>query len=120
MEKEFNNFISENSVILIAGVASLFFKEFITNIVKSLLFRITSGLNEDDILIFWDGSKSPARIVRIGWLSTTLFLYDVDEKGIITGGHSITLQNFKLESVKLLKRLASIDENDLKSIARKN
>jgi hypothetical protein len=49
-----------------------------------------------------------------------LFLYDVDEKGIITGGHSITLQNFKLESVKLLKRLASIDENDLKSIARKN
>lgn len=114
MEKEFNAFISENSVLLVAGVGSLLFKEFIINIVKSLIFRITSGLKEDDVLIFWDGSKNPARIVRIGWMSTTLFLYDVNEQGIVTGGHRITMQNVKLENVKLLKRLSMIDEADLK------
>lgn len=114
MEKEFNAFISENSALLVACVVSLLFKEFIINIVKSLVFRITSGLKEDDILIFWDGSKNPARIVRIGWMSTTLFLYDVDQQGMVTGGHRITMQNIKLENIKLLKRLSMIDEADLK------
>lgn len=114
MGKEFNSFISESSIFLIVGVFSLLFKEFIINIVKSLLFRITSGFKEDDVLVFWDGTKNPARIVRIGWLSTTLFLYEVDEKGLIVGGHRITMQNCKLESVKLLKRLSKIEEEDLK------
>ena len=77
MEQQFNAFISQHTVLLVAGVGSLLFKEFIINIVKSVIFRMTSGLKEDDVLIFWDGSKNPARIVRIGWMSTTLFLYDV-------------------------------------------
>ena len=119
MEKEFNGFISEYSVLLVAGVASLLFKEFIINIVKSLLFRMTSGFKEDDVLVFWDGTKSPARIVRMGWMSTTLFLYEVDANGIITGGHRITMPNCKLESVKLLKRLSKIEEDDLK-MSKKN
>ena len=118
MEKEFNRFISEYSVLLIAGVVSLLFKEFIINIVKSLLFRITSGFKEDDVLIFWDGTKNPARIVRIGWMSTTLFLYEVDSNGIITGGHRITMPNCKLENVKLLKRLSKIEEEDLKTFKK--
>lgn len=118
MEKEFNGFVSENSVIIVAAVVSLLFKEFIINIVKSLVFRMTSGLKEDDVLIFWDGSKSVARIVRIGWMSTTLFLYEVNAQGIVTGGHRITMQNIKLENVKLLKRLSMIDESDLKIFAK--
>ena len=118
MEKEFNGFISENSVLIVAAISSLLFKEFIINIVKSLVFRMTSGLKEDDVLIFWDGSKSVARIVRIGWMSTTLFLYEVNAQGIVTGGHRITMQNIKLENVKLLKRLSMIDESDLKIFAK--
>jgi len=118
MEKEFNGFISDNSVLIVAAVASLLFKEFIINIVKSLVFRMTSGLKEDDVLIFWDGSKSVARIVRIGWMSTTLFIYDVSAEGVVTGGHRITMQNVKFENVKLLKRLSMIDECDLKTFRK--
>lgn len=118
MEKELNGFISGNSALIVAGVISLLFKEFIINIVKSLVFRMTSGLKEDDVLIFWDGSKSLARIVRIGWMSTTLFLYDVNAQGVVTGGHRITMQNVKLENVKLLKRLSMIDDSDLKIFAK--
>lgn len=65
MEKEFNAFISENSVLLVAGVGSLLFKEFIINIVKSLLFRMTAGLKEDDVLIFWDGSKTLRALLEL-------------------------------------------------------
>ena len=114
MEQQLNSFISQNTAVIIAAIFSLLFKEFIINIVKSLVFRITSGLKEDDVLVFWDGSKSPARIVRIGWLSTTLFLYDINSEGIVTGGYRITMQNSKLESVKLLKHLSMIPESDLK------
>jgi hypothetical protein len=55
----------------------------------------------------------------MGWMSTTLFLYEVDPNGIITGGHRITMPNCKLESVKLLKRLSKIEEDDLK-MSKKN
>ena len=114
MEQQLNSFLSQNTAIIIAAIFSLLFKEFIINIVKSLVFRITADLKEDDVVVFWDGSKTPARIVRIGWLSTTLFLYDINSEGVITGGHRITMQNSKLENVKLLKYLATIPENDLK------
>ena len=50
MEDQINSFVSQNSVLLVAGVASLLFKEFIINIVKSIIFKMTSGLKEDDIL----------------------------------------------------------------------
>ena len=80
---------------------------------------MTSGFKEDDVLVFWDGVKTPARIVRMGWMSTTLFLYEVDTSGIVTGGHRISMPNCKLESVKLLKRLSKIEEDDLK-ISKKN
>ena len=118
MEDQMNSFVSQNSVLLVAGVVSLLFKEFIINIVKSIIFKMTSGLKEDDVLMFWDGTKSPARIVRIGLMSTTLFIYDVNDEGVITGGSRLVMQNVKLENVKFLKRLSMIDDADLKQFKK--
>jgi glycerol-3-phosphate responsive antiterminator len=51
-------------------------------------------------------------------MSTTLFIYDVNEEGIITGGSRLVMQNVKLENVKFLKRLSMIDDADLKQFKK--
>ena len=72
-------------------------------------FLFLIGRNTDDVIIF-DGR--PARVVRVGFWKTILFVYEVgcaDGKPFIKGGNKVAIQNDKLKDHMIEKPLPMLD-----------
>ena len=66
-------------------------------------------LNTDDVIIF---EGRPARVVRVGFWKTILFVYEVgcsNGKPFIKGGNKVAIQNDKLKDHLIEKPLPMLD-----------
>ena len=66
-------------------------------------------LNTADVIIF---DERPARVVRVGFWKTILFVYEVgcaDGKPFIKGGNKVAIQNDKLKDHMIEKPLPMLD-----------
>jgi len=109
--------VEEYVWIAVVGFALLFLKESIQNLIAGLALSIGSDYSESDVVwLQTNGTRRPARITNLGLLSTTFYLYDVedDEHGRkkINGGTLMKLPNAQLPSLRIERPLDRIPLND--------
>lgn len=93
------------SWLLLIGVAGLIFRSTIEKITAAIFVFFGNDYNEDDIVYL---NSKPARIVRVGLLKTTFFIYEVKE-GKVIGGKKLVIQNEKLSGLNIEKPLQKIE-----------
>ena len=94
-----------------AIVAFLFLigRNTIESAIEAIKVFAGDDLNTDDVIIF-DGR--PARVVRVGFWKTILFVYEVgctNGKPFIKGGNKVAIQNDKLKDHMIEKPLPMLD-----------
>tara|TARA_R100000234_G_C4937584_1_gene151414 strand:+ start:264 stop:665 length:402 start_codon:yes stop_codon:yes gene_type:complete len=118
-ESGLTTLINEYAWLAVVGFALLFLKESIQNLIAGLALSIGTDYDESDVVwLQTNGTRRPARITRLGLLSTTFYLYDleVDDNGNkkITGGTLMKLPNAQLPSLRIERPLDKLplNEND--------
>ena len=94
-----------------AAVAFVFLigRNTIETAIEAIKVFAGDDLNTDDTIIF-DGR--PARVVRVGFLKTILFIYEVgcaDGKAFVKGGNKVAIQNDKLTDHLIENPLPMLD-----------
>ena len=105
LESMAKNLIGDYGWLFIAGLVILLFQSSIKKLAASLFIFVGGDYKTDDV-VFVDGK--PARIIRVGFVKTVFFIYDVHE-GKIVGGSKLVVQNEWLAKLKIEKPLQQLD-----------
>ena len=105
LESLAKNLIGDYGWLFIAGLVVLLFQSSIKKLAASLFVFVGGDYKTDDV-VFVDGK--PARIIRVGFVKTVFFIYDVHE-GKIVGGSKLVVQNEWLAKLKIEKPLQQLD-----------
>jgi len=94
-----------------AAIAFVFLlgRNTIESAIEAIKVFAGDDLNTDDVIIFDD---RPARVVRVGFWKTILFVYEVgcnNGKPYIKGGNKVAVQNDKLKDHMIEKPLPMLD-----------
>lgn len=95
----FSILFGEFSWIFLVGLIVYGFKNVITEIVEGILFYYNDSFRVDDI-VYLTGSRK-ARITKIGFLKTTMYIYNEEDKAYRT----LVVPNTKLTGMMLEKPL---------------
>ena len=110
MEKEIiEELLGQYGWMLIAGFLFLIGRKTIESSIEAIKVFAGDDLNTDDVIIFDD---RPARVVRVGFWKTILFVYEVgcsNGKPYIKGGNKVAIQNDKLKDHMIEKPLPMLD-----------
>jgi hypothetical protein len=101
--------IGQYGWMIAVGFVLLIGRSTIESLVEAIKVFAGDDLNTDDTIIF-DGR--PARVVRVGFWKTILFVYEVgcaDGKPFIKGGNKVAIQNDKLKDHLIEKPLPMLD-----------
>ncbi len=105
LENMAKNLIGDYGWLFVAGLIVLLFQSSIKKLAASLFVFVGGDYKTDDV-VFVDGK--PARIIRVGFVKTVFFIYDVHE-GKIVGGSKLVVQNEWLAKLKIEKPLQQLD-----------
>ena len=105
LENIAKNLIGDYGWLFVAGLVILLFQSSIKKLAASLFVFVGGDYKTDDV-VFVDGK--PARIIRVGFVKTVFFIYDVHE-GKIVGGSKLVVQNEWLAKLKIEKPLQQLD-----------
>ena len=105
LESMAKNLIGDYGWLFVAGLVVLLFQSSIKKLAASLFVFVGGDYKTDDV-VFVDGK--PARIIRVGFVKTVFFIYDVHE-GKIVGGSKLVVQNEWLAKLKIEKPLQQLD-----------
>ena len=105
LESLAKNLIGDYGWLFVAGLVVLLFQSSIKKLAASLFVFVGGDYKTDDV-VFVDGK--PARIIRVGFVKTVFFIYDVHE-GKIVGGSKLVVQNEWLAKLKIEKPLQQLD-----------
>ena len=105
LENMAKNLIGDYGWLFIAGLVVLLFQSSIKKLAASIFVFVGGDYKTDDV-VFVDGK--PARIIRVGFVKTVFFIYDVHE-GKIVGGSKLVVQNEWLAKLKIEKPLQQLD-----------
>ena len=105
LENVAKNLIGDYGWLFIAGLIILLFQSSIKKLAASIFVFVGGDYKTDDV-VFVDGK--PARIIRVGFVKTVFFIYDVHE-GKIVGGSKLVIQNEWLGKLKIEKPLQQLD-----------
>jgi len=105
LESMAKNLIGDYGWLFVAGLVVLLFQSSIKKLAASLFVFVGGDYKTDDV-VFVDGK--PARIIRVGFVKTVFFIYDVNE-GKIVGGSKLVVQNEWLAKLKIEKPLQQLD-----------
>jgi len=105
LENMAKNLIGDYGWLFVAGLIILLFQSSIKKLAASLFVFVGGDYRTDDV-VFVDGK--PARIIRVGFVKTVFFIYDVHE-GKIVGGSKLVVQNEWLAKLKIEKPLQQLD-----------
>ena len=105
IENMAKNLIGDYGWLFVAGLVVLLFQSSIKELAASLFVFVGGDYKTDDV-VFVDGK--PARIIRVGFVKTVFFIYDVHE-GKIVGGSKLVVQNEWLAKLKIEKPLQQLD-----------
>ena len=102
--------VEQYAMWAIVGFALLFLRSSIENALAGLAIFIGSDYQENAVCwIPTNGTRRSARISQTGLLSTTFYLYEIDdESGIISGGSLLKLPNSELKSLRIERPLDQI------------
>ena len=102
--------VEQYALWAIVGFALLFLRSSIENALAGLAIFIGSDYQENAVCwIQINGTRRSARISQTGLLSTTFYLYEIDdESGIISGGSLLKLPNSELKSLRIERPLDQI------------
>lgn len=102
--------IEQYALWAVVGFALLFLRSSIENALAGLAIFLGSDYQEN--VVCWiqtNGTRRPARISQTGLLSTTFYLYEIDEAGVITGGTLLKLPNSELKSLRIERPLDHLE-----------
>ena len=105
LESMAKNLIGDYGWLFVAGLVILLFQSSIKKLAASIFVFVGGDYKTDDV-VFVDGK--PARIIRVGFVKTVFFIYDVHE-GKIVGGSKLVVQNEWLAKLKIEKPLQQLD-----------
>ena len=105
LESMAKNLIGDYGWLFVAGLVLLLFQSSIKKLAASIFVFIGGDYRTDDV-VFVDGK--PGRIIRVGFIKTVFFIYDVHE-GKIVGGSKLVVQNEWLAKLKIEKPLQQLD-----------
>ena len=105
LENMAKNLIGDYGWLFVAGLVILLFQSSIKKLAASIFVFIGGDYRTDDV-VFVDGK--PGRIIRVGFIKTVFFIYDVHE-GKIVGGSKLVVQNEWLGKLKIEKPLQQLD-----------
>ena len=105
LESIAKNLIGDYGWLFVAGLVLLLFQSSIKKLAASIFVFIGGDYRTDDV-VFVDGK--PGRIIRVGFIKTVFFIYDVHE-GKIVGGSKLVVQNEWLGKLKIEKPLQQLD-----------
>ena len=105
LESLAKNLIGDYGWLFIAGLVILLFQSSIKKLVASIFVFTGNDYKTDDV-VFLDGK--PGRIIRVGFIKTVFFIYDVYD-GQIVGGSKLVIQNDDLGRLKIEKPLPQLD-----------
>ena len=103
------NLIGQYGWMAIIAFLFLIGRNTIESLIEAIKVFARDDLNTDDVIIF-DGR--PARVVRVGFWKTILFVYEVgcaDGKPFIKGGNKVAIQNSMLKEHMIEKPLPMLD-----------
>ena len=110
MEQEaIENLIGQYGWMAVVGFLFLIGRNTIESAIEAIKVFAGDDLNTDDVIIFDD---RPARVVRVGFWKTILFVYEVGcakGKPFIKGGNKVAIQNDKLKDHVIEKPLPMLD-----------
>ena len=110
MEQEvIENLIGQYGWMAVIGFFFLIGRNTIESAIEAIKVFAGDDLNTDDVIIFDD---RPARVVRVGFWKTILFVYEVgcnNGKPYIKGGNKVAIQNDKLKDHMIEKPLPMLD-----------
>ena len=110
MEKEtIEGLIGQYGWMLVLGFLFLIGRKTIESTIEAIKVFAGDDLNTDDVIIF---DNRPARVVRVGFWKTILFVYEVgcsNGKPYIKGGNKVAIQNDKLKDHMIEKPLPMLD-----------
>lgn len=105
------DFLGNNSYILLTAIFLAIFKTSISNLAQGFMFWLSREFNEDDI-VYIKGRK--ARIMKIGFRSTSFYIFDKKTK--------VYINNERLKYLFLEKIIPigeTINENKFSESERK-
>ena len=105
LENIAKNLIGDYGWLFVAGLILLLFQSSIKKLAASIFVFVGGDYKTDDV-VFVDGK--PGRIIRVGFVKTVFFIYDVHE-GKIVGGSKLVVANSKLKDLKIEKPLPNLD-----------
>jgi len=105
IEGVLKHIFAEHGWIFITGIIVLVFQSSIKKLAASLFVFWGNDYKTDDVIYL---NKRPGRIIRVGIIKTTFFLYDVKD-GIVTGGTKLVVQNEELAKLRIEKPLPELD-----------
>ena len=105
LESMAKNLIGDYGWLFVAGLVLLLFQSSIKKLAASIFVFIGGDYRTDDV-VFVDGK--PGRIIRVGFIKTVFFIYDVHE-GKIVGGSKLVVQIEWLGKLKIEKPLQQLD-----------
>ena len=101
--------VEQYALWAIVGFALLFLRSSIENALAGLAIFLGSDYTENAVCwIQTNGTRRSARISQTGLLSTTFYLYEIDESGFISGGSLLKLPNSELKSLRIERPLDQI------------
>ena len=102
--------VEQYAMWAIVGFALLFLRSSIEHALAGLAIFLGSDYQENAVCwIQINGTRRSARISQTGLLSTTFYLYEIDdESGIISGGSLLKLPNSELKSLRIERPLDQI------------
>jgi len=110
MEQEvIENLIGQYGWMAVVGFFFLIGRNTIESAIEAIKVFAGDDLNTDDVIIF---DNRPARVVRVGFWKTILFVYEVgcaDGKPFIKGGNKVAIQNVKIKDHMIEKPLPMLD-----------
>ena len=105
LENIAKNLIGDYGWLFVVGLILLLFQSSIKKLAASIFVFVGGDYKTDDV-VFVDGK--PGRIIRVGFVKTVFFIYDVHE-GKIVGGSKLVVQNEWLGKLKIEKPLQQLD-----------
>jgi len=105
LEDVAKNLIGDYGWLFIVGLIAILAQSSIKKLAASIFVFVGGDYKTDDV-VFVDGK--PARIIRVGFVKTVFFIYDVHE-GKIVGGSKLVVANSKLKDLKIEKPLPNLD-----------
>ena len=101
--------VEQYALWAIVGFALLFLRSSIENALAGLAIFLGSDYQENAVCwIQTNGTRRSARIAQTGIFSTTFYLYEIDESGVISGGTLLKLPNSELKSLRIERPLDQI------------